>query len=440
MAGHFGLARLLVQSGGAGPDGGSGPRPARIGGALGPSARTRLAELLHRVQLLLQLRALAAAEQARARRGRRARQLRREAEVNEWADPALAIYGLGRDPAADLQGPKGALLRAPWLAAAQPGDVARCAKLLGLPRSNLRDALNAFVRLLAAKGPVAGAASESGSEADADEAAGGAVVGGPPSPRHSGTAGAIEHWLSRLSGGTRPTRASRGAPSRGRGLTRDRMGPLDTGSLGMSAARGLGSLQAPAAARQSGGALVVATLLGRSTPSAPAVAADETAILSALLDYLVTKNPAPLLLPELRGVLAAEAAAGGAPAARPGAATTAMLALEPARDDVSDADSDALADKTRLGECSICMDAAADARIPACGHSLCVACAVQLVAAYVERPTCPFCRCDIEALEAAEGPGADAAGALPADGAAVLSKHCGPSAVEDDVAVVLAPV
>ena len=113
---------------------------------------------------------------------------------------------------------------------------------------------------------------------------------------------------------------------------------------------------------------------------------------------------------------------------------------EPARDDASDADSDALADKTRLGECSICMDAAADARIPACGHSLCVACAVQLVAAYVERPTCPFCRCDIEALEAAEGPGADAAGALPGDGAAVLSKHCGPSTVEDDVAVVLPPV
>ncbi|KFM27568.1 Serine/threonine-protein phosphatase 6 regulatory ankyrin repeat subunit C [Auxenochlorella protothecoides] len=58
MAGHFGLARLLVQGGGS-LAGEHGARVARAGGVMGPAARARLAELLHRVQLLMSLRALA---------------------------------------------------------------------------------------------------------------------------------------------------------------------------------------------------------------------------------------------------------------------------------------------------------------------------------------------------------------------------------------------
>lgn len=409
MAGHFGLARLLVQNGLSAGNESASARAARVGGALGPSARARLADLLHRVQLLIQLRALAAEKQVRRRKRRREKR-----RVNEWAEPALAVYGLtsdeamamGRGPDEPMTGPTGALLRSTWLAVTQPADITRCAKLLASPRSNLRDALNAFVRLLAPRqvpSPAPGMVTDSASD---DEGA--ASSGSPgPSPRHSGAAGAIEHWLSRLSGGSvarhaRHARrrvaaayAARNSP-RSRGLTRDRMGPLDTGSLGMSAARGLGSLARATHPRHTGGSLVLSTLLGRGSGAANSASqAEETAVLSSLLDYLVTKNPGPLLLPELRSEAQTRTA-------NLGAATRAMLALEPdaAADDTSNDDASDVAPS--LPECCICMDAVADTRIPACSHTLCMGCAVQLVATYVERPTCPFCRCDVDALEAAE--------------------------------------
>ncbi|KFM27569.1 hypothetical protein F751_4148 [Auxenochlorella protothecoides] len=132
------------------------------------------------------------------------------------------------------------------------------------------------------------------------------------------------------------------------------MGPLDTGSLALAASRGFGALA------------------GQREAGAGGEAGPDPAILSSLLDYLMTRNPGPLLLP--RAALIQGGGGGGGAGGQPPTAP-------------------------RADECSICMDAAADTRIPTCLHTLCLGCAVRLVAGSVERPICPFCRADIDGLE-----------------------------------------
>uniref|UniRef100_A0A1D2A7J2 RING-type domain-containing protein n=3 Tax=Auxenochlorella protothecoides TaxID=3075 RepID=A0A1D2A7J2_AUXPR len=303
MAGHFGLARLLVQGGGS-LAGEHGARVARAGGVMGPAARARLAELLHRVQLLMSLRALA------------------EECVSERRGGGWALHAGQEDPD-DVYAQ---LLRVTWLSCATTADVARCHKLLAAPRGQLRDALSSFTALLSGR----------------DVAA-------------AGTAPPAESWLSRISGGSVGRRARRRArrARRTSGLTRG-MGPLDTGSLALAASRGFGALA------------------GQREAGAGGEAGPDPAILSSLLDYLMTRNPGPLLLP--RAALIQGGGGGGGAGGQPPTAP-------------------------RADECSICMDAAADTRIPTCLHTLCLGCAVRLVAGSVERPICPFCRADIDGLE-----------------------------------------